>query len=97
VRKDALEIMAKLMAMAEIKEAQIKANPIPYLAKAYEELAAAKECFEKIDYALSPDLVFEIANESAIKATDINGEEYIRCEKAKEVIREYMKGKWHNG
>ena len=93
MRKDALEVMARLMAMAEIKEAQIKSNPIPYLEKAYEELAAARECFEKIEYALSPDIIFDIADGSGIKPTNINGEAYIRCEKAKEVIREYMKGK----
>ena len=93
MRKDALEVMARLMAMAEIKEAQIKANPIPYLQKAYEELAAARECFEKIEYALSPDIIFDIADDSNIKPTNINAEAYIRCEKAKEVIREYMEGK----
>lgn len=92
MRKESLEIMAKLMAMAEIREAQIKANPIPYLEKAYEELAAARECFEKIEYALSPDIVFDVAGESDIRPTDIQGEAYIRCEKAREVIREYMKG-----
>lgn len=93
MRKDALEVMASLMAMAEIKEAQIKSNPIPYLEKAYEELAAARECFEKIEYALSPDIVFDVADGLNIKPTNINGEALIRCEKAKGVIREYMEGK----
>ena len=92
MRKEAQNIMARLRTLMAIKDAQIRADPIPHLTMAYDELYRARKCFEEIEYALSPDCVFDVAIESNIKPVDIQGEAYFRCTKALDVIREYTRG-----
>ena len=93
--KEALEILAKLRSGIAIKEAQIMSNPLPYLKEAERSLSKAREVFEDVDRALSPDIVFDIAIEHNIPPMTINGEAYARCEAAKKVIKKYLKGE-HN-
>ena len=89
MNENSRRIFAKLTAMLAIQDAQMVANPKPYIKAAYDELYKAQECFEAIERALSPDIVFDVAVENDIRPTDIQGEAYIRCNAALEVIRKY--------
>ena len=89
MNKNAMEMIAKLTTMVAISDAQIKSNPIPHLNEAKELLLLAQKCFEDIEMALSPDLIFDMAIENDIRPTDIQGEAYIRCNAALNVIKKY--------
>ncbi len=90
MNKKSLEIFAKLQAMLAIQDVQIAVNPKPYLEAAYDELCKARDCFEAMQHALSPDIVFEIATENDIRPTDIQGEAYIRCNAALKILNNYL-------
>ncbi len=52
------------------------------------------ETLEKVEYALSPDCIFDFWDENCDKKTikdpgSIQGEAHIRCQKALEVLQEY--------
>lgn len=70
------------------------ANPKPYLEDMAARCHELIKVLEDVEYALSPDAVFDYwdvnANKQQIpKPGDIQGEAFIRCNKAIEVLREY--------
>jgi hypothetical protein len=88
--------VASIAAKIAIKEAQIMANPLKYLESMNKRCNEVLKVLQDVEYALSPDLVFDIWSEGAfdnqIKPIDIQGEAYLRCNAAKEVLRKYRAG-----
>ena len=90
MNKKSQEILNKLQVMIVMADVKLAEDPKPVLQDAYEELNKAKQCIESIHYALSPAVVFDLAEELDLRPTDINGEAYIRCQKAKDVLTQYL-------
>tara|TARA_B100001989_G_C24224225_1_gene309391 strand:- start:103 stop:399 length:297 start_codon:yes stop_codon:yes gene_type:complete len=91
------ERLAKLRTLIAINDAKIMANPKPYLEDMSRRCGELLDVLEKVEYALSPDFIFDVWNECANKEAiqrpqDINGEALIRCNKALDVLREYKGG-----
>lgn len=86
--------LAEMTAKIAIMDAQLMANPKPYLVAMENYCIDLLETLEKVEYALSPDCVFDFWDENCNKKiiqrpNDIQGEAYIRCTKALEVLQEY--------
>jgi hypothetical protein len=86
--------VAELKTKLAIQDARIMSNPRPYLNEMSKTIGELLRVIEEIDYALSPDAVFDVWSESADKRVfsgpaDINGEALIRCNKALKVLREW--------
>lgn len=92
-----LERIASLEACIAVAKAQVLADPIPHLRQMIDRCNLMMRVLEDVDYALSPDSVFDYWEQSADKITkpqDINGEAYLRCSRAKKVLREYRAGRY---
>lgn len=85
--------MARLTALVALGEAAFKADPLPVLRAAQREMIELRKVLDRVDHALSPDIVFETAEHLHVRPSNIQGEAYIRCEAAKKVLREYRSGK----
>lgn len=72
------DILAELIAKAAIQKAHIRANPEPYLNEVSEELARARQCFEEIERAISPDIIYDFANDHALRPEDVHGQDHIK-------------------
>lgn len=88
---------AELSQKLEILDEKLGYNPRQYLfviERAYIDLL---ETLEKVEHALSPDCVFDFWDDKKIiqRPNDIQGEAYIRCTKALEVLQEYRDNKAH--
>jgi hypothetical protein len=81
--------LAKLQSLVAIKNAQVLANPIPYLEDMSERCVILLKLLEEVEYALSPHIVFDFAQENSMEPMDLQGEALIRCNKAKQLIRDY--------
>lgn len=86
--------LARLQALIAIKDAQLMANPKPYLEDMGKRCHELLTVLDEVERALSPDCVYDFWDENADKAaiprpTDIQGEAYIRCNKALDVLRKY--------
>lgn len=92
--KETREQLAKLRALVAIKDAQVMANPKLYLEDMARMCQELLDVLEAVDRALSPAVVFDYWEENADKDAisspgDIQGEALIRCNKAREAIRQY--------
>lgn len=61
MNKKARDILAELTTKLEIHKVQIRANPLPYLQEANNELRRARQCFEDLQKVLSPSYKFDFA------------------------------------
>lgn len=62
--EDFQEMFARLLALSKIQEAQIKANPIPYLNRLASEVCRLREAMNSAMYELSGATSFDHAQES---------------------------------
>ena len=85
-------LLARLRSQVAIRDSQIMANPLPYLIEAEKQLIEMRICMEDIQRALSPDAVFDFAEDHCIKPADINGEAYIRVKAAQKVLDKWLFG-----
>jgi len=90
-RRQLAEKIAKLQTNIAIKNAQIMANPEPYIIKMQKLCSELFEVLDQVEYALSPDYVFDFWDEQVDKNMIpepgcLQGEAIIRCNKALEVI-----------
>lgn len=92
MNKRGMEIIAKLRTMIAISEAEVAANPMPYLREAHSSLIEARICFEELERALSPDVVWEEADNMGVKPIDFIGGDRVKINKASEVLRKYYSG-----
>ncbi|TNF08542.1 MAG: hypothetical protein EP323_01280 [Gammaproteobacteria bacterium] len=86
--------LARLRALIAIKDAQLMANPKPYLEDMAKRCHELLKVLEEVDHALSPDYVFQVWDEQFDKnhvprPQDIQGEALFRCNKALDVLRKY--------
>lgn len=86
--------LARLQALIAIKDAQLMANPKPYLEDMAQRCHELLRVLEDVEYALSPDAVFDFWDANADKKAiprpiGINGEALIRCNKALAVLHKY--------
>ena len=87
-----LEMLSTLITRCAVSRAQMLANPEPYLEKMATQMYELDKCLHAVQYALSPDVVFDFAEEhSIVPVNSIQGEAHIRCEAALKVIREFYK------
>ncbi|PHR58787.1 MAG: hypothetical protein COA47_10300 [Robiginitomaculum sp.] len=96
-REEFLQGLASLRAAIITRDCQIRANPLPHLKAMEKRCAELEDLFNKIDYALSPNMVFDtwdtLCDKDVIqRPTDIQGEALIRCNAALKVISDYNKG-----
>lgn len=85
--------LSRLQALAAIKDAQVMANPQKYLDHMQRHCHELLRVLELVEYALSPDFIFDVWEESDFpEPTDIQGEALIRCNKALEIITQYKHG-----
>lgn len=92
MNRDSLEILAKLKTAIAISDAQVMANPLKYLKEAEERLNEHKMIFDKLLFALSPDLIHSICEKGDIAPQDFNGEALARCNAALDILNDYFKG-----
>ncbi len=86
--------LSKLQAMLAIKDAQLMANPKPYLEDMAKRCDELLKVLDEVDHALSPDYIFEVWDnhvdkQKVSRPSDIQGEALLRCNKALEVLRNY--------
>lgn len=81
--------LARLQAALAIADAQVMANPKKYLSRMSRHCVDLLDVLERVEHALSPDIVFDFAEERNMRPADINGEALIRCNAAKRVLRDY--------
>lgn len=89
--------LAELQSRIAIKEAQIMADPVPYLSAMSNQCNTLLKVIDDIAFALSPDLVFDYWDTNMDKGMvpnpiDVQGEALLRCNAALEVIRKYREG-----
>lgn len=85
------ESLATLIAKVATRKAMILANPEPTLDAMAQHIAKLMTVLRDVEYALSPDVVFEVAIEEGIKPIDFQGEALVRCDKAQAVISKYRR------
>ncbi len=78
----------------DVEDAQLMGNHEAYLGDMLKRYLRLLGVLDDIEYALSPDFVFDFWNENVDKdkiprPTDLQGGAIIRCKKAMEVLREY--------
>lgn len=88
--------LAKLKTQLAINDAKLMANPKPYLEDMGRRCSEVLKVLEEVEYALSSDYIFDVWNNNVNKQMierpgDIQGEAYIRCTKALEVLDTYKK------
>lgn len=92
--KDFKSTLDRLRYLIAIAERDVIENPLPHLQKAEKQMQEIMDLLEKVDYALSPDYVYDVWEEeykdSGMRPMDIQGEALFRCNKAKKLIAEYM-------
>ena len=91
--------LSKLQAMLAIKDAQLMANPKPYLEDMENRCAELLQVFDDIENALSSNCVFDYWEDNADhdvlkKPVDVQGEALIRCDAALKVINKYKDGRY---
>lgn len=86
--------LEKLRYLIAIQDHELIENPKPHLVAMERRCCELMKTLEQIEYALSPDCVFDVWQECFDKSQiprpiDVQGEALIRCNKALEVIRNY--------
>ena len=86
--------LAKLQAKLAIHDAQVMANPKPYLEMMYRECMRIIKVLDEVEYALSGAAVYDFWEEHVDKKAipqpaNIQGEALIRCNKALDILRSY--------
>ena len=87
--RDMRELLAQLTAKLATHKAMVLADPEPWLDKMAKHIEELLIVLHKVEYALSPDLVFDTANEMGIRPVDFQGEALVRCNAALDVLRKY--------
>ncbi|HAD32183.1 MAG TPA: hypothetical protein DCE77_11460 [Methylophaga sp.] len=83
-----LNIFARLTAVAAIKEAQIKSDPIRYLSVAADEVLRYRKILEDVETALMGLDSFDwIIENTTIEPRDFQGEDKLRVKMALEILR----------
>jgi hypothetical protein len=83
--------LSRLWAKVIIHDAQVMSDPITHMNRMIQHCAGLLEVLEKVEYALSPDMVFDVAHEMNINQRNINGEALIRCNKALAILHAYKR------
>jgi hypothetical protein len=83
------EMLAQLIAKLAMHKAMVLADPEPWLDKLAKHSGELLAVLREVEYALSPDMVFDTANEMGIRPVDFQGEALVRCNKALGVLRKY--------
>lgn len=91
---------AELSQKLAMLDEELGHDPKQYLFALEHYYIALLETLEQVEHALSPDCVFDFWGQNCNKkiiesAGDIQGEAYIRCQKALEVLQEYRDNKAH--
>lgn len=89
------EKLARLHTLIAIKDAQLMANPKPYLEDMSRRCVELLNVLEQVEYALSPELVYDTW-ENGFKNVipnpiDIQGEALLRCNAALDIIKDYKR------
>ena len=87
--RDTRELLAQLTAKLATHKAMILADPEPWLDRMAKHIEELLIVLYEVEYALSPDLVFDTANEMGIRPVDFHGEALVRCNAALDVLRKY--------
>ena len=89
-RKELAELITKL----SIHNAQVAANPKPYIDKAREELQEAIRCIDDVIETLTgSDVIFDFAIDNNMKPEHLEGKSLVRIDQALEVIKKYEQSK----
>lgn len=83
------ELLSRLSAELAVRKALVLADPEPYLCQLSKHSERLLIALRDVEYALSPDVVFDVANDMGIRPIDFQGEALVRCNKAREVLRKY--------
>ena len=86
--------LAELRTKMIIGDLEVKANPKKYLQEMSAYCNKLLKVLDEVEYALSPDIVFDVANNYDMRPMDIQGEAYIRCNKALEILSKYKREKY---
>ena len=92
--KEFRETFAKFQVMIATKNAQVMSNPLPHLQAMEERCSHLLQVLEKVEYALSPDIVFDKATSMGIEPIDFQGEALLRCNEALKILLDYKRGKF---
>ena len=87
--KELRELLAEFEARIATQKALVLAHPEPYLNRLAKYSGRLLRVLRDVEYALSPDMVFDVANEMGIHPIDFQGEALVRCNKALEILRKY--------
>ena len=90
MNKKSIAIFKKLENAVNKRDKDILKNPLPYLEEAYKLLSEQRRIFEKITYSLSPDIVFDKANEFNIKPENFNGGDKIKIDAVIKILNDYL-------
>lgn len=85
--------LAKLQAAMATRKAQILANPEPYLRKLEEHSVRLLKVLDRIDYALSPDVIFDTAMAMEIDPDYFEGKASLQLMKARQILSDYRSKK----
>lgn len=83
--------LAKFHALVAISDARIMSDPLPHLNRMSEHCCELWEVLNKLEYALSPDFIFDYCQGTPLEPSNIQGEALIRCNKALEILKEYKR------
>lgn len=86
--------LARLRTLVAINDARVMSNPKHYLKKMDKRCNELLQVLEKVENALSPDLVFDHWEQNCDKnqiprAIDFQGEALLRCNTALKILRDY--------
>lgn len=91
MRREAQEIMARLHAQIAIGQAKIRADPIPHLIEAHDELFRVRKMMDDLDYALSG--MKRLYADDTLQPMSVEAELQQRITDAQKVIQEYYRSK----
>ena len=94
MKEEGRNVLSRLVALVAIRDAQVIANPLPYLDQMAAKVTELQELLEAVEYALSPDCVFDFWDKNVDKNAiprpiDFQGEALLRCDKALSLLQEY--------
>jgi len=91
--KDFANRLAEFTSKRELARIRILSNPEPYIIDLTKRCGELLHVLRQIEYALSPDMVCDVAFDMDIKPIDIQGEALIRCNRAKKLLEDYKHGR----
>lgn len=81
--------LAELRIKLALSKAKVLSDPEPHINKLMGHCSELLKTMEEIEYALSPDIIFDVAMANVMNPCDIQGEALIRCNEALRIIRKY--------